>query len=328
MSHIDISVIIVSYNTRDLTCEAVASALRAADELPGHALEVIVVDNASADDTASALRHLFANDTRFTLIANDDNRGFGAANNQAFQIARGRYLFLLNPDAAIQPTATQTLLDFCDAHPDCAIAAPRLTYADGSLHRSVRRLPSPRRLVFTELLVDRFLPGFPPARDYLMTGFRHEQRGLVEQPQGAALFIRRTALRAKRGERTQHEAVGVFDEQFFLYFEEVDLCARLIDAGWEIWFVPEATVVHHENQSSNKFWPEARRHYYDSMLKYFRKHYGTLYGAAVVKGAIAIGFPIQMTFIVGAGVKRRRTPDEVLKRLKAHATTAWHTLRG
>jgi len=312
-----ITAVIVSYNTCALTLAAVRSLL--ADGQP--AVTVCVVDNASHDGTPAALTAAFGHDPRVALTLNADNRGFGAANNQALNNATTDYMLLLNPDAEARPGALATLVDFLDAHPTAAIAAPRLVYPDGSLHRSVRRYPSPTRLLLTETLIDRLWPTLGPAREYLMGGFGHDQRGLVEQPQGAALMIRRSALVPVAGQPTTYPPVGLFDEQFFLYFEEVDLCRRLTRAGWEIWFIPEATVMHHENAASKAFWAPAKRWYYESMLKYFAKHYGPD-GVRAVRRAVAAGLPFQTAFILGAAVKNGRTPQDAWARLAHHYRVA------
>src|ERR1700722_13610608 len=220
-------IIIVSYNVRD----RLRDCLR---DLSGQ--RVIVVDNASSDSSAAMVRAEFP---AVELIANTDNRGFAAACNQGIAASTEEFILILNPDTLATPAALQALLDVMRAEPHAGACGPRIVNPDGSLQPSCRRFPTLPRLLLDEFGLGKLFPRSKFFGDYRMTWWAHDQLREVDQLMGAALLLRRAAL----------EQVGTFDERFFMYFEEVDLCLRLRDAGWKVLFVPAAKVIHHGGQS-------------------------------------------------------------------------------
>lgn len=231
----EVAIAVVSYNTRAHLHACLASAA-------GNAREIVVVDNASSDGSVEMVREEFPD---VVLRASHDNRGYGAAANQAVAACTSRYVLLLNADTLLSPDTPASLATYLDAHPRAAVAGPRLLNLDGTLQTSCRAFPS-AATVLVELTplaraarALRYVPGlgsrYPPASP-------HDRARPVDWVKGAALAIRREAF----------EQVGGFDESFFMYWEETDLCYRLAAAGWETHFAPVATVVHAGEASTSQ----------------------------------------------------------------------------
>ena len=259
----DVSVVIVSYNTRVLlndclnTLPAAAGALR---------LEVFVVENGSADGSAELIAGNFP---EVRLICSEENRGFAAANNIALRQATGRYQLLLNPDTLVRPGAIETLVQFMDAHPRAGYAGPRLCNPDGTHQRSACR--------FHTWLSD-VLPilGWATNARSRHTVDLHALHGdtatfPAQWMVGACLLVRAEAS----------SQVGLLDERFFLYFEEVDWCRRLAAGGWEGWYVGAAEVLHHGCQSvsystaARPFGGHDPAHHIRSFRSYTRRYFGS-----------------------------------------------------
>ena len=251
-----LSVIIVSYNTRQMTLACLRSVYRGLGALPA---DVWVVDNASTDGTPAAVAKEFP---EVRLITNPSNVGFGAANNQAIQASCSEFVLLLNSDAFPDRRAVPLLVEFLRAHPDTAAVGPRLVNADGSLQRSCYRLPSPLRAIWENLLLTAALPDHRIFGDY--RAWSHDSARNVEMVIGACLLLRRSAL----------ERVGPFDERFFLYAEETDLCLRLRRAGYQIRFLPSAVVVHLNGGSGTRQPDRVFCEFRRSQEKFYAKHYG------------------------------------------------------
>ncbi len=219
---VKVSVIVISYNTREMTLECLRAL---ADDMKGMPWELWVVDNASSDGSAEAVKETFP---EARVIVNEHNAGFGAANNQAIRQAQGQYLLLVNSDAFVQPGAVEALVSHLDAHPGVAVVGPKLLNPDGSLQQSCYRFPSPVRAVFEHLLLTAAFPNHPLLGDY--RDWPHDAARDVDFVIGACMLIRRESL---------HQT-GVFDEDFFMYAEETDLCYRLSRDGWKTTFVTVA----------------------------------------------------------------------------------------
>lgn len=264
---IDISAIIVSYNTREMTLECLRTLHT---DLAGTRAEIFVVDNASTDNSADAIRDAFPH---AIVIANTQNAGFGAANNQAMAQARGRYLLLLNSDAFVKPGAVQALVAYLDAHPKTAIAGPRLLNKDGSLQVSCFRYPSPGRAWCENLWLSTLFRTHGRIGDYRR--WPHDREREVDWVIGACLLVRREA----------YARVGGFDERFFMYAEETDWQARIRDAGWKIAFTPAAQVTHLGGASGSA---GPNPHFFESLDRYEYKHHGAT-GLISLRTAMTIG---------------------------------------
>ncbi len=260
------SVIIVSFNTRDLLRKCLTSLMSAAGK---HTIEVIVVDNASKDQSAAMVRNEFP---QVRLLHSTTNLGFAAANNQAFAIARGQYWILLNPDAEMRPDALDNAFRFMRDHPRAAMAGARLVAPNGKIQPSARQFPS----LLNEILVLSGLAArFPHSRffgRFDRTWADENKAADVDWVPGAFAIMRPEALKQ----------VGYFDERFFLYYEEVDLCHRLKEREWQIWYQPDIEIQHIGGESSKTvekaeistsgsqlvLWRMR------SALLYYRKHHG------------------------------------------------------
>jgi GT2 family glycosyltransferase len=247
-----------------------------------------VVDNASADGSAQIVRERFP---RVRLIENVENAGFARANNQAIEVSRGEQILLLNSDTMVLPGALETLTQFMMTHPKAGAAGARLLNPDGSLQASCAPFPTLSREAWRLFYGDRL----KPRAGYPMEEWNMASPRPVDVLLGACLLVRRTAL----------DQVGLLDANYFMYSEEVDLCLRIKEAGWSIYWVPEARVVHYGGQSSNQMAERMFLQLYRSKVLYFRKHAGRLPTAAY-KGLLATA---ALTRIVWAFLTRSRAPD-------------------
>ncbi len=250
-----LSVIIVSFNTRDLTLRCLGTLF---EDLEGIASEVWVVDNASQDGSVQAIREAFA---EVKVIASERNLGFGAANNRALEQARGQFLLLLNSDAFPLPGATAALLKYLQGHAEVGAVGPQLLNADGSLQPSCWKFPSPRRAWAEAVGLAALLPEHPVFGDYFR--WAHDAERRVDFVVGACVLLRRAV----------YEAVGGFDESFFLYAEETDWMQRMQAAGWPVAFVPQAQVTHLGGASGTSK-PGLNPLFFEGQDRFIAKHFG------------------------------------------------------
>jgi N-acetylglucosaminyl-diphospho-decaprenol L-rhamnosyltransferase len=251
----DVSVIIVSYNTRELLRECIESIL--CEQGDGLGVEVIVVDNASADGSAAMVAERFP---QVRLIANPDNRGFGAACNQGLEVARGRYALILNADIRAQPGALQRLVEFMDAHPDAAVCGGQLRYPDGRIQPSCARELTLWWVFCEQSLLAKLFPRTRLFGGYWRTHWDFSATIETEQVMGACMMLRRPFPR--------------LDEDYFLYCEDTDLCYRVRQAGGRIYYVHDAVFVHHLGASGEPQRAQMVIYYNRGKERYFRKFHG------------------------------------------------------
>ena len=254
-----VAVVIVNFNAGEHLRTAVESV---AADLQAVAHQIFVVDNASSDGSAAGI------DTTpdVTLIRNDTNRGFGAAVNQAAALTDARYLWLVNPDCRVLPGTFAQLAGTLARHDDCAVAAARLLNADGSVQASARGEPSAWTGLFGRHgLLTKVFPRSAEARRNLPAADLVEagvESAVIDWAMGACLLIR----------RDRFEAVGGFDERYFLYWEDADLCRRLRSRGFATRYVPGAQVVHVGAISSATRPAFATREFHRSAYRYYATH--------------------------------------------------------
>lgn len=253
----DLSIVVVNWNTRELLLQCLRSIYSDRDTQQRLAVEVIIVDNGSKDGSVQAVRQQFP---EVRIIENEENAGFARANNQAIVASRGRFVLLLNSDTEVMPGALFRLCQFMEEHPNAAGAGARILNADHTLQISCFPLPT----VWSEFWYLLHLDLVWPYAEYQMDRWQEDAARSVDVLLGACLLLRRRAL----------DQVGLLDESFFMYSEEVDLCYRLHQAGWRLYWVPEAEVVHYGGQSTNQMAPEMFLQLYRSKVRYFHKHYG------------------------------------------------------
>lgn len=272
-----LSIAIVSWNTRDQLAKCLRSIEQnfgAGADLPP---ETIVVDNGSEDGSADLVRKGFR---WVRLIDNRENVGFARACNQAIRHAKDRYVLLLNSDTEVLPGALDALTRFMEAHPRAGACGPRLLNDDGTLQPSCHPMLTPAREFWRLLFLDRVVR----KATYPMHAWDVEAPRRVEAINGACLMLRRSSL----------DTVGLLDEDYFLYTEEVDLCLRLADADWELWWVPQARVVHQGGASSRLVRETAFLQLYRSKVQFYRK-FGGEARAAEFKRYIRVAYWPRMT---------------------------------
>ncbi len=233
---IDVSIVIVSFNTRDVTRQCLEYVRQHAAAVRH---EVLVVDNASDDGSADMVAAEFP---WAQLIRSPENKGFAGGNNPAMKIARGRYILLLNSDAFLAEGVLEKTIDYMDDHPHIGVLGCKLTDPDGTMQPSARMLPGPLNKI---LHITGLAAHFPKSKffgrvDY--TWWDHSEPKSVGWVVGAYFLIRRQTM----------EDIGVLDDRYFLYFEEIDYCESARRAGWDVVFYPYASVIHLGGQSSLK----------------------------------------------------------------------------
>ena len=254
---VTLSVCIVNWNTRNLLLEALGSIYDAPPDFP---FEVIVVDNASPDGSAAAAAGHFP---QVILIANAKNAGYARGNNQALERAGGEYRLLLNPDVILPPGGLAQAVAFMEEHRQAGALGVRQVHPDGRLQRSVRGFPAPLAILWELAGLSRIFPRSRLFGAYRMTWFEYDAVTEVDQPMGTFLLMRNAAL----------AQVGLLDEAFPIFFNEVDWCLRCKRAGWKIYFTPDVEIVHYGGASTAQVgaamaW-ESRR----GLLKFYAKHY-------------------------------------------------------
>jgi N-acetylglucosaminyl-diphospho-decaprenol L-rhamnosyltransferase len=281
-----LDVAIVSFRSRELL-RSCLSSLRA--HPPSCPMEVVVVDNASGDGTAEMVRADFP---EVELIASPVNLGFAAATNLAARRGRHPYLLALNPDTAVTEGALDAVLETLAEHPEAAVAGARLLRPDGSLdHASKRSFPTPLSALGHFTGAAR-LPG-APARVSAYTA-PEIQAGPVEAVNGAFMLMRRSAF----------ESVGGFDEGYWMYMEDLDLCYALAQRGWRTWYEPRATVVHVKGGTTGgRRSPRLNWAFHLGMYRFYRKHYAPQRNPAM-NVLVYVGIAVKLAAaIVRAGLR-------------------------
>ena len=299
---LDLAVIIVSWNVRDYLADCMRSVYADLERsrLQG---EIWVVDNHSTDGTQELLANLFPT---ANLIVNNHNHGFGAANNQGMWAATSangpgpRYFLLLNPDTLVRPGALEHMIKCLDEMPEAGLAGARLVYGDGRFQQSAFHFPGLTQLAFDLFpapgrLYESRLNGRYPRRCYKV----NKHPFAVEHALGAAMLVRRDVA----------EATGGFDESFHMYCEEIDWCWRIQRAGWSIYTVPQAEIVHYGGESTKQVPARSIIDLWGSRAHLYRRHHGR------VKFAIA-------RRLVNMGMQRKANKTKIAEIQQAYLEAA------
>lgn len=270
MPPLDLAIIILSYNTRDLLRACLRTVFASQGDFT---CQVCVVDNASSDGSAAMVRAEFP---QVTLIASPVNGGFSYGNNLGLRhfgfsdepgavdpAATPRHALLLNPDTELPPSALATMLGFMQARPQCGVAGPKLVRLDGSLDLACRRsFPSPEISAYRMLGLSKLFPRSQRFGRYNMTYLDADVLTEVDSVVGAFMLLRGAAICQ----------VGLLDEAFFMYGEDLDWAYRIKQQGWQVWYNPAVTVLH-VKEAASKTSSKARYEFYRAMAIFYRKHY-------------------------------------------------------
>lgn len=267
-----ISIVIVSYNVSKLLDECLQSVARALQGIDG---EVFVVDNHSKDNTLTMLKEKHP---EVRVIANEVNVGFSRANNQAIRLSEAEYVLLLNPDTVVYENTLHGVLDFMDQHPQAGGAGVRMLTREGN------RAPESRRSIPTPWVA--MLKMLGATRRYYMSHLSWDEPGQIEAVSGAFFLVRRKAL----------DQVGLLDEDYFMYGEDIDLSYRLLKDGWQNWYLPY-DIIHYKGESTQKSSFRYVHTFYQAMLIFFRKHYGHLSFFLSLPIKVAIYFRASLALI-------------------------------
>lgn len=247
----DLSIIIITWNALEHLKKCLDSVFKTVKEID---YEIIVVDNNSKDNTLDYVKHF----SKIKIIANNENRGVAAGRNQGIKIAQGKYILILDVDAELTSSAVENLVRFFDKNEKAGLVGPKLTYSDGSLQYSCRKFPNVltkilRRVPFADKLLKE-----EQMRDWDHSGVKD-----VDYVIGACQLIRKKAI----------DEVGILDENIFYGPEDVDFCLRLWRGNWQVYYNPEAVVIHHEQRiTKNKFFTKMTYLHIKGLIYYFWKH--------------------------------------------------------
>ncbi len=277
---IDLSIIIVNWNVCDLLRRCLESLLAGAQpdadapdlwlspDSPSFRFEIIVVDSASSDGSVYMVQSEFP---RVILHASPTNLGYAGGNNWGLEHARGRYVLILNPDTWLPPGTLPLMLRYLDEHPQVGVVGPQLCYPDGSIQSSRRRFPTLTVALVESTFLQKWFPRHPALRRYYTLDLPDQATGEVDWLSGACLMARREVI----------AQVGLFDEAFFMYSEELDWQKRIRAAGWHIVYLPTARVIHYEGKSSEQVIALRHIRFQKSKIRYMTKHHGRWIGRLV-----------------------------------------------
>jgi len=255
---LDLSIIIVNYDVKDRLRECLHSICRNTRKV---SFQITVIDNNSSDSSCEMIRREFS---EVKLIENSENFGFAKGVNQGLKDSEGKYLLLLNPDTIVLPNALDKMVEFMEGNPQAGALGCRLLNPAGNLQPSCRSFPNLRTAFFEASGLERLFSKNKVIGRYRMGYWKHDCVREVDQPMGSVLLLRRDVI----------NQVGLMDERFHMYYEEVDLCYRIKKTGWKIYFTPDAEVIHYAGESARQNLGNVLIEQYRSMHKFYRKHFG------------------------------------------------------
>jgi N-acetylglucosaminyl-diphospho-decaprenol L-rhamnosyltransferase len=279
---LDLSIVIVSWNVCDLLRECLSSIAASNDfcfEGSQRNAEVIVIDSASTDASIDMVQEQFK---WVRSIEARSNVGFSKGNNIGIEASQGQFVLLLNPDTRIVDSALSSMVTYLQTHPEVGVVGPKLLNSDGTTQSSRRRFPTFWTAIFESTWFERFAPRRVLDR-YYFRDVDENSPASVDWVTGAAFLVRREVI----------DNVGVFDESFFMYSEELDWQRRIKDARWQIAYLPEAVIVHHGGKSSDQVVPQRHIRFQTSKIRYFRKHHGLLI-AGLIRLIILLNYGCQI----------------------------------
>lgn len=292
----ELSIIIVSWNVADLLLTCLRSIYATAD--PAR-IEVIVVDSASTDDAVSRVRE---NYPQVQLIPQSENVGFTRGSNIGLREARGKYLFLLNPDTEIVGSALEDMIAYLNAHAEIGIIGPRTLNTDRTQQSTRRRFPTLATAIFESTWLQGYAPRSVLDR-YYVADAADDATAEVDWVQGSALLARRAV----------YEQIGGLDEGYVMFSEEMDWCKRAKDAGWRVVYLGTVQIIHHGGKSTDQVVARRHIHFQESKLRYFRKYHGVIV-AQGLRLFLLTSYVLQMVLEAAKGMvgsKRRLRQERV-----------------
>lgn len=288
-SKIDLSIIIVNFRTYELTLNAIRSLERSESH---YCYEVILVDNDSQDGIAEYVRETHSS---VTIIENNENTGFAKANNQGIRIANGRYVLLLNSDTVVQPDTLEVMVSFMDSHPQVGASGCKVVLPNGKLDKACRRgFPTPSASFYYAFGVSKLFPKVPRFNQYQLGYLDPDECYPIDCLVGAFMLVRREAI----------DQVGMLDEEFFMYGEDIDWCYRIKQAGWEIYYYPKTYITHYKGASSRRKPFKIVYEFHRAMWLFHRKHYKKKY-LPLVNAMVYFGIVVKcLGALIKNGLKR------------------------
>ena len=251
-----VSFLIVNYKVGELVHQSIQSIQQHVKS----PYEIIVFDNASDDGSAESLKGIYKNTT---VVCSSENLGFGAGNNRAYECAKGQYIFLLNPDTIITDGSVDRMINYLQSNPEVGMVSPKLLYEDGTLQRSIRKFYSFWGSLFDNRFMNPVIARFPAITRFVPGMVDHSLEQEIEWAKGAALLIKREVI----------DEVGLFDEDFWIYGEEMDLCYRIGEAGWKKMYLPTSSIIHLEGKSTVQASSRMFLMNYKAMYLFLKKHF-------------------------------------------------------
>lgn len=285
----DLSIIIVNYNTKELLRQTVNSIQ---SNPAKHSQETIIVDNSSSD---GSVEMVWSEMPQVRLIANTVNEGFAKANNKGIRYASGRYVLLLNSDTVVLPGTLDTMIEFMDNHTLVGAVGCKVVLPDGSLDKACRRsFPTPMNSLYHALGLSHLFPNHPKFSQYNLTHLDEDETYPVDCLVGAFMMVRREVI----------EQIGGLDEQFFMYGEDIDWCYRIKEAGWQIYYYPEAKIIHYKGASSKKQKYKMIYEFHRAMILFYNKYYIRKYNPLVTL-AVYVGIWCKFLLVVLLNIFKR-----------------------
>jgi len=274
----DLSIIILNYKTRQLTLAAIESVFQSTT---AYSYEVLLVDNASEDGVIAAVQERYP---QVVGIQNQENVGFARANNQAMAIARGRYVLLLNSDTIVHKDTLHTMLLFMEEHPQVGASGCKIVLPDGRLDKACKRgFPTPAASFYYAFGISKLFPHVPRFNGYQLGHLNPDQSQPIDCLVGAFMLVRRAVI----------DQVGMLDERFFMYGEDIDWCYRIKQAGWQIHYHPRAEIVHYKGASSRRKPVKIVYEFHRAMFLFHKKHFAKRY-FILVNGLVYTGIAVKL----------------------------------
>jgi len=286
-----LSVVVISYNTKELTKQTLQSIFD--KKIYNYTYEVIVVDNASTDGSIEMLKKEFP---QVKLILSDKNLGFSKGNNLAIKQSQGQYILLLNSDTVIIDDCLEKSIRYMEKHKSVGALGCKVLLSNGELdHACKRGFPTPEASLYYMLKMDKLFPESTKFGQYTLNYLSQDEINEVDSVTGAFMMVRREAF----------DQVGLLDEDFFMYGEDIDWCYRIKTAGWKIIYFPESKIIHYKGGSSKKKRWKVMYEFHRAMYLFYHKHYAKKYNFAITL-AVYLGISIKLALSLIINVGRRR----------------------